>query len=273
MTHQKILAALDGSDARRPVPFDVLLQRTGLGRGTLEMALDQMAAAVPAAINRIISIRGGAQTVLVWATGVKPGLASPPLRVQPSPTRKEAEQMKPELKPEPKQERAVTRKDVLDIVTARPGISRDALFREISRGGGKAARILISNMLYTKLLQKTGNGGTAQLAAGEKADAYLAKNGWCAGQPRKAVPVPGADAQRPAVSPDDAPTAEPPPADDRPEAIPAHAGAEEFLTVALSDADELHITKPGAALVLNRAQYQRVGNFIARIGQIGARHE
>lgn len=70
MTHQKILSMLNGYSSQKPMPFDVLVQKSGLLPDTLRMVLDQMQHTVPATINSAIITKGGVAKTVCWPTGV-----------------------------------------------------------------------------------------------------------------------------------------------------------------------------------------------------------
>ncbi|HAF44694.1 MAG TPA: hypothetical protein DCK83_07080 [Gallionellaceae bacterium] len=69
LTHQKILAMLAGCDSQKPMPFDTLVEKTGLLPETLSLVLDQMQHSLPATINSCAITKGGSKQTVYWPTG------------------------------------------------------------------------------------------------------------------------------------------------------------------------------------------------------------
>jgi len=72
MEAKKIIAFMAGYDSRNPMPFDALVEASGLQPATLQMMLDQMFNSIPTLINRAEHTKGGKTQVVYWPTGIKP---------------------------------------------------------------------------------------------------------------------------------------------------------------------------------------------------------
>ena len=70
MDVKKIVALMAGHDSRNPMPFDALVEISGLQPATLQMMLEQMFSTVPAPINRAEITRNGVSQFYYWPTGV-----------------------------------------------------------------------------------------------------------------------------------------------------------------------------------------------------------
>lgn len=70
MSAEEILALLTGHDSRNPLAFDLLLEKSGVGAGRLNLLLDNMYRAIPAMINRCQITRSGVTHFVYWPTGM-----------------------------------------------------------------------------------------------------------------------------------------------------------------------------------------------------------
>lgn len=69
MSQQKILALMKECSSAKPMPFDELVEKSGLLPDTLRMVLDQMQQSRPATVNSCLISKDGKTRTVYWPTG------------------------------------------------------------------------------------------------------------------------------------------------------------------------------------------------------------
>lgn len=271
MTHQKILAMLDGYSSVKPMPFDVLVEKSGLLPATLRSVLDQMQHSLPASINSAkITDIGGVREVY-WPTGMvamrsgSQGIVINPLtapRRQPLPQRLEAT-----AKPKPiasiihqeNQMATSTKKRIkasrdlgiaiYNKIIACPGIKRDVLVKHALSEFPDATNKQISKAIWDLV-----NTSKKVLQEGKSTSSAYRSNTGASMPAAKPVSVKSAPAAAP-VSLTDKPA--------------EHVPNDEQFTMMLSDDDHLHLGIGDEMYHLNPQQVARLHAFMGRV-QLGA---
>jgi hypothetical protein len=176
MAAEKILAMLAGHDSKKPVAFDALVESCGLESATLQMVLDRMFKSIPASVNCCEITRGGKTQMYYWPTCVIEKAARQDIVINPRKLPPSGHLTKPPMadkaiksmeksqmkKPDTKDRRSASINDVLDIITATPGIRReDVMLRLVDSDGANKDRVAtcISNAIYNKKIRKDDVNG------------------------------------------------------------------------------------------------------------------
>lgn len=293
MTHQKILNLMAGSSSAKPMPFDTLVEKSGLLPDTLRNVLDQMANSMPASICRATITRGSNTSEVYWPTGMvvlnrgPQGIVVNPLnslhrqppqrpeltaaKVQPNTAKTEQENAMNTRGSKPSQ----INQAIYDKIVEHPGIGEQALIKHVLN--------VVLNADLKKVKKTIGNmrSVTKKIRAeGERGDYRYHLNTEprqpCTRKARVGKVVTGPDAAelRGDKGPTSVPTA---PAGNvvsdtkDPEMKRAAYPAEESFSLMLSDTYFLHISIGDEMICLNPAQLRRLDQFLGSVLPDGVR--
>lgn len=286
MTHQKILALMDGYSSANPMPFATLAMKSGLLPDTLRTVLDQMIGTIPSPINRATLTKGDKTQEVYWPTGVvahgsgPQGIVinqakrppyigrqeqAPAAKVQPNTSiSKKETPMNTNTGTSGHKQPSELRQTIYNKIVAHPGIKRDALIKhalqQCPEATEKQALKALANLQHSaKKIRLEGergnytyhlNIGTWPLPAKPKKPAKPAK------KPAVGKVVLGKEAAALRSEPSSKP---------RRTRAPHAKCVDPAFHVMLSDDDQLHIVSGDDQVILNQERIDRLHRFLTRI--------
>lgn len=301
MTHQKILALMDGCSSASPMPFATLAMKSGLLPDTLRTVLDQMIGASPSPINRATLTKGDKTQELYWPTGVVPHRSGPqgivinPAKRPPYIGRQEqapAAKVQPNTSIPQKETSMNTntgtsghkqpselRQALYNKIVAHPGIKRDALIKhalqQCPKATEKQALKALSNLQHmAKKIRLEGergnytyhlNTGVIQPPAKPRQPAKPVKKP-SVGKVvlgKEAAALRGEPARKPRRVAKVAKVSDSTP--EKRTRTPHAKCVDPAFSVMLSDDDQLHIVSGDDQVILNQERIDRLHRFLTRI--------
>ncbi|MEW5905129.1 MAG: hypothetical protein AB1722_12400 [Pseudomonadota bacterium] len=236
-THQQIIDQLKGCSSTNPMPFEQLLDKTGLQADTLHMVLHQMQHSVPASINSASVTKQGKTQLLIWPTGVLRD--SIPYRV----VSDQIANRNRELKQQQEQETTMPKNNR----GSKPGALNSTLYSLIEQTPGIAHETLVKDALHQY------PGETEAHIAKTLSNMVHATKKIVSEGPRGQKTYRIADAPAPAHEPQAATSAAAKPSDD------------ETLHISIDDKNVCLISTQHIDLELTAAQTARLHAFMHRV--------